>query len=430
MIKKFLNNQKGVSLVTLTITVIVILILTGIVLYNVKDNLGVQKLKSMQADIENLRDKIESYYIEYGSIPAKIEYTNITSIKNAGVISDKVDTGKFYIIDLSAIDNLTLTYGKDYGKIEDETQENSLEDIYIINEDSHNIFYVKGIILDGETFYTDYTKDDIDKEAVNLITDNSEENWSPVYDGKSIYKDINEDTVMIPKGFQVSRKTGEDILLQGLVIKNKTTDDRYVWISVPNNIFKTASSDIDYEKIENDLKLYVSDYAKEGYKDAYYEGCGIESQQEYEDKKNNMLASIYKNKGFWVSQYIMKTEANRTNSSDSPKSKSELNYYNYVTVSQAQKLANNLNVENQTSSLMFGIQWDLMLKCIEKATSNTNNESILNIYDLSSDMYEWTLEQNINDSENIAVTRGAMSERNPKSISSTSSTIGFRVTLY
>ena len=73
MIKKIVNNQKGVSLVTLTITVIVILILTGIVLYNVKDNLGVQKLKSMQADIENLRDKIESYYIEYGNIPAKIE---------------------------------------------------------------------------------------------------------------------------------------------------------------------------------------------------------------------------------------------------------------------------------------------------------------------------------------------------------------------
>lgn len=113
------------------------------------------------------------------------------------------------------------------------------------------------------------------------------------------------------------------------------------------------------------MKLYVSDYTKEGYKDVYYEGCGIENQQEYEAKKNNMLASIYKNNGFWVSQYIMKTEANRTNSSDSlielPVSKDGLNDYNYVTVSQAQNLANNLNIENKTSSLMFGIQWDLML---------------------------------------------------------------------
>ena len=113
----------------------------------------------------------------------------------------------------------------------------------------------------------------------------------------------------------------------------------------------------------------------------------IENQQEYETKKNNMLASIYKNNGFWVSQYIMKTEANRTNSSDSliepPVSKDGLNDYNYVTVSQAQNLANNLNIENKTSSLMFGIQWDLMLKYIEKSKSNAENASILNIYDLS-----------------------------------------------
>ena len=147
-----------------------------------------------------------------------------------------------------------------------------------------------------------------------------------------------------------------------------------------------------------------------------------------------MLASIYKNNGFWVSQYIMKTEANRTNSSDSliepPVSKDGLNDYNYVTVSQAQNLANNLNIENKTSSLMFGIQWDLMLKYIEKSKSNAENASILNIYDLSENMYEWTLEQNINDRENIAVARGAMSERNSKSISSSISTIGFRVTLY
>ena len=101
-----------------------------------------------------------------------------------------------------------------------------------------------------------------------------------------------------------------------------------------------------------------------------------------------------------------------------------------VTVSQAQNLANNLNIENKTSSLMFGIQWDLMLKYIEKSKLNTENASVLNIYDLSGNMYEWTLEQNINDGENIAVARGAMSERNSKSISSSISTIGFRVTLY
>ena len=63
-------------------------------------------------------------------------------------------------------------------------------------------------------------------------------------------------------------------------------------------------------------------------------------------------------------------------------------------------------IENKTSSLMFGLQWDLMLKYIEKSKLNTENASVLNIYDLSGNMYEWTLEQNINDGENIAVARG------------------------
>ena len=142
--KNFYKNKKGISLIALTIAVVVILILSNIVIYNVRDNLGIQNLKSMQTDIGNLRDKVSSYYADYGKIPAKIKYTNLTNLR--GIISDKVDTGDFYVIDLSAIENVTLTYGKDYEKIKDKSELseeiNNLEDLYIINESSHNIFYV------------------------------------------------------------------------------------------------------------------------------------------------------------------------------------------------------------------------------------------------------------------------------------------------
>ena len=67
--KNFFKSQRGINLITLSVTVIVILILTNIVLYNVKDNLGIQKLKNMQADIENLRDKVSAYDMQYGEIP-------------------------------------------------------------------------------------------------------------------------------------------------------------------------------------------------------------------------------------------------------------------------------------------------------------------------------------------------------------------------
>ena len=113
---KFLKEQKGINLISLSVAVTVILILTSITLYNATENIKISKLKAMQADIENLSDKVSSYYSQYGELPVNknIEYTNINKIKNSGVISSFVDTGKFYVIDLSKIENLTLNYGEEY----------------------------------------------------------------------------------------------------------------------------------------------------------------------------------------------------------------------------------------------------------------------------------------------------------------------------
>ena len=125
--KKFFRNQKGINLISLTITVLVILVLTNVVIYNVKSNLKTQNIKSLQADISNLREKISTYYSQYGEIPANKEYTNTANIN---VISSAVDTGKFYVIDLSALDNITLNYGMDYEKIKsgEVTDVNTLSD--------------------------------------------------------------------------------------------------------------------------------------------------------------------------------------------------------------------------------------------------------------------------------------------------------------
>ena len=59
---KFLKEQKGINLISLSVAVIVILILTSITLYNATENIKISKLKAMQADIENLSDKVSSYY--------------------------------------------------------------------------------------------------------------------------------------------------------------------------------------------------------------------------------------------------------------------------------------------------------------------------------------------------------------------------------
>lgn len=510
--KKFLRNQKGINLITLTITVLVILVLTNIILYNVSDNLNIQKLRNMQTDIENLRDKVSDYYMQYGDIPAyyiekddnqkqKVEYKNIGNIN---AISNAVDTGKYYVIDLSAIDNLTLNYGQDYKNIKnknpDEININDYDDLYIINEDSHNIFYVRGVSYDKEKFYTDYTTENADKTSVELIDQsNLSENWSTTYNKTAIYKDCNEDIAYIPEGFQVSRNQKENNINDGLVIKNSSTGDKYVWIPVPKSVFKTTTSETDYGRIESDIKTYTDNYSDDNCLDIYYEGCGIESEAKYDELKHKMLNSIYKNKGFWISQYEIGTDTVRTNVSTNTNNAAMIlqgKYpYNYVTVGEAQQLASKISLEdnNYTTSLMFGMQWDLVLKYIEVSKSKgkteiindssewanynksefsitkgmylsngswenvadsylkranisvllstgaTDRNATLNIYDLAGNVEEWTLETSKIDSVS-SIARGGTyeadsdkctaSNREIKSYSNSNYNIGFRVALY
>ena len=167
MIKK----ESGVTLIALSIAVIIILTITGMIIYSARDNIYIRNLTNMQNDITNLRDKISDYYAEYGDIPAKTEYPDTSNLQSAGVIGVN-DTGRFLIIELEYLSGLTLNYGEDYEKYKAGNYTNlaDLTDIYIINETSHNIFYVEGIrVRENDTtkmYYTYYTEGD--SETVDL----------------------------------------------------------------------------------------------------------------------------------------------------------------------------------------------------------------------------------------------------------------------
>ena len=231
MMKNIMGQNKGITMISVTIIVIVILILTGVLIYDARDSLKVTKLQSMQSDIQNLRDKISNYYAQYGQIPARIKYTNtdnIGKIMTTGVISPKIDTGDFYIIELSSLENLTLNYGEDYKNITNATTESEAsqyEDIYIINETSQNIFYVEGIQVDGEWFYTDYTSEDVDTVAVNLR----------YFDG-----------VKIPDGYIYNSGTSKE----DLSIKNESdTTKIYNWVITDEDITEIPA-DVQIEENE------------------------------------------------------------------------------------------------------------------------------------------------------------------------------------
>lgn len=123
MIKNFLKKSKGVTLISLSVAVIILLTITGTIIYNLSDNLKVGKLKKLQVDISNLSDKVAAYYAQYNDIPVyyitdeetsentRVKYTNVGRLSNIVGANDGKD---FYVIDLASLDNLTLNYGQDY----------------------------------------------------------------------------------------------------------------------------------------------------------------------------------------------------------------------------------------------------------------------------------------------------------------------------
>ena len=177
----------------------------------------------------------------------------------------------------------------------------------------------------------------------------------------------------------------------GLVIQDASGNE-YVWVVVPRTtavykttgLGKTTFTDADYTSIENDLKEYTKTYrGSTSYSDTWYaddKNEGWLSETEYKTLKNSMLKSVYENGGFYVGRYEAGIGTNRTSiesqvngkypvPTTAPVSKADAYPYTYVTRTQAQNLASNVNSGTKTSSLMFGVQWDLVLAFMSKDTA-------------------------------------------------------------
>ena len=192
-------------------------------------------------------------------------------------------------------------------------------------------------------------------------------------------------TPYLPDDEKFEKVEGTD-LSTGLVIKEKATGSEYVWVEVPRTaaVYPTAGVDIssftdkDYTDIETDLHTYTNDYRNgTSYSDVYYADSTtgwFTGTEDYNTAKKKMLKSVYQNGGFWVGRYEAGIEVNRTVEGDAttiPLSKENLHPYTYVTRTQAKKLAEQVESGNYTSSLMYGVQWDLVLKFMETKNATT-----------------------------------------------------------
>ena len=223
------------------------------------------------------------------------------------------------------------------------------------------------------------------KEAYEKQLDNLDEIRDEINGGKRVPEEATSETAPYFPDNTFTKKEGT--IDTGLVIQD-ANENEYVWVVVPRTtavyattgLGKTTFTDADYTSIENDLKEYTKTYrGSTSYSDTWYaddKNEGWLSETEYKTLKNSMLKSVYENGGFYVGRYEAgidtTTGTNRTSiesqvdgkypvPTTAPVTKADAYPYTYVTRTQAQNLASNVNSGTKTSSLMFGVQWDLVL---------------------------------------------------------------------
>ena len=267
----------------------------------------------------------------------------------------------------------------------------------------------------------DETKEDLNSDIDVTLTAEPKQPGEEA-NGGSTSVSSNETRPYLPTGFTQVKGT---TLKNGLTIQD-STGNQYVWVEVPKaeRVYKTAGLEIkdftdeEYTKIEDDLHTYTDVY-RDGTsnKDEYYSGVGLTSD-EYTNLKKTMLKSVYQNGGFYIGKYETGIEnkpktsgSSSTEPTEIPVIKQNAYPYNYVTCSQAQTLASNMESGNYNTSLMFGVQWDLVLKYLEtKGTAQadlktdstswgncsnnlwniTNANSKYAIYDDKLENFDWT----------------------------------------
>lgn len=172
-------NKKGISLTVLVITIVLLLILLTVTTMTVGNGIENSRKNAFVSDITSLEDVINVYYIQNGELPILsenekyVEYVyNTNSLvakddeNNNIILNEKyLDAFKQELVlnyDLTDGENVvsdTVFYKVDLSKINVKktqrgTGKNGDNDIYVLAYPSQTVYYLKGLVVDKQAFFS------------------------------------------------------------------------------------------------------------------------------------------------------------------------------------------------------------------------------------------------------------------------------------
>ncbi|CDE14825.1 unknown [Clostridium sp. CAG:470] len=330
------NKNKGITLVALVITIIILLILAGISI-SALTNTGIfqkakdAKQKSADAELDQ-NTKLDEYENEIDNYLPKQN-----SNKTVEQAKEKV---------LSTEKNIELVDAKE-NKIVIPAGFKIIGDATTVD---------KGIVIEDAT---------VDKEGNPTATAGSQFVWVPV--GKITKADGTETTITLGR-YEFDKTTGVESAYSGSNVEEDTND--------PSTL-----KNIEGKSIAKNI--------------------------------TNFKNSVKANGGYYIGRYEARTTTARNDKGNALTQITEKGtdqVYNYVTQQQAAQQAQGMYTSNNfTSDLMNSYAWDTAITFIQKCTDKTNyakqtslntsfsstgttNDNPCNIFDMASNVIEWTTE--------------------------------------
>ena len=418
-------KNKGVTLIALAVTIVVMLILAGVTISVLNGENGIVKQAQKAKEESKIKELKEKVRIDIAG--KRVE--NINGELRVSVLKEILD--KYFDnvpVETQITSETKLKAKEEYGKYE---------------------MKISDIDVGEITYETSYT----------------------------IFKDVNGEQVPIPEGYIVSENSDENIVNKGLVISDSRGNE-YVWISCTvdssSNKLQYKRTEWGVEKDGTDNSRAIKDELTLKDIDVTYSktdtdnGINEEISKEIVAQINAEKESIKKYGGYYIGRY----EVGKDNKTAVIKAEQEP--YVNIKWSKAYELAKGIGGgEGATTYLCSSYSWDTAINFIQNTTGKNYATSIIgfngnwksqevkdssgkvikpvntaqrlntglttalcNIYDMGGNVGEFTTELNPGTSETVVLRGGDSYDNFPagyrwdNSSGSASSYCGFRATLF
>ena len=418
-------KNKGVTLIALAVTIVVMLILAGVTISVLNGENGIVKQAQKAKEESKIKELKEKVRIDIAG--KRVE--NINGELRVSVLKEILD--KYFDnvpVETQITSETKLKAKEEYGKYE---------------------MKISDIDVGEITYETSYT----------------------------IFKDVNGEQVPIPEGYIVSENSDENIVNKGLVISDSRGNE-YVWISCTvdssSNKLQYKRTEWGVEKDGTDNSRAIKDELTLKDIDVTYSktdtdnGINEEISKEIVAQINAEKESIKKYGGYYIGRY----EVGKDNKTAVIKAEQEP--YVNIKWSKAYELAKGIGGgEGATTYLCSSYSWDTAINFIQNTTGKNYATSIIgfngnwksqevkdssgkvikpvntaqrlntglttalcNIYDMGGNVGEFTTELNPGTSETVVLRGGGVNNNCPAGYrwdgksGNTFSYCGFRATLF